>query len=181
MVPEIRREVPPYLQVAGHIRGQIVRGELAAGERVPSAREIAATWNVARATADKALQLLRADGLIEARAGAGTVVRGNPPVYRTARDRLAAARRTGRTYTQGEHAEILAAEQVPAPAEVADELGVGASALVIRRHRVTYLHDTPLNSSTSGLCSSMDCSCCSPMGCQAASSPRRSRRCSAGK
>lgn|SRR5215470_13170372 len=148
-MPEIHRELPPYLQVVGHIRNQIVRGELSPGDRVPSAREIATTWGVARATADKVLQVLRAQGLVESRPGAGTTVLGNPPIYRSAHDRDATARRTGRIYTKGEHAKIVSAEEVPAPDDVAAQLQVAPGTPVVRRHRVTYLHEAPLSASTS--------------------------------
>jgi DNA-binding GntR family transcriptional regulator len=148
-MPEIERPSPPYLQVARHIRDQIVRGELAPGDAVPSVREIAAGWGIARATAEKALLALRTQGLVEARPGSGTVVRGNPPIYRTAQDRYATVRQTGRIYTAGEHAQIRAAEQIPAPDDVATALQVPAGSPVVRRHRVTYLGDTPVSSSTS--------------------------------
>lgn len=75
MGPEIEQVLPKYLQVADHIRGQIVRGELAPGDEVPSEREIAEQWNVSRPTATRALAALRAEGLVEARQGSGTFVR----------------------------------------------------------------------------------------------------------
>jgi GntR family transcriptional regulator len=86
-MPEIERSRPPYLQVARHIGDQVTRSEIGPGDRVPSAREIAATWKIAQATADKALQMLRMQGLVETQPGVSTVVRRNPPIYRTAPDR----------------------------------------------------------------------------------------------
>lgn len=75
MAPSVRREDPPYLQVANHLREQIANGELKAGERVPSEREIVEQWGVSRATATKALAALKADGLVESRPGSRTTVR----------------------------------------------------------------------------------------------------------
>lgn len=51
-VPSIERAEPPNLQVVRHIREQIRSGHLAEaeGDTVPSARQIAADWNVALAT-----------------------------------------------------------------------------------------------------------------------------------
>lgn len=72
--PQLRREQPPYIQIAADIKGRIQSGELAHGARVPSEREIVEQWGVSRATAAKVLGTLRADGLVEARPGMGTVV-----------------------------------------------------------------------------------------------------------
>ena len=148
-MPEIRRAEPPYLQVARHIRDQIASGELQPGDPVPSSREIVTKWGVAKATAEKALQALRGQGLVEAEPGRGTKVRRDLPIYRTNRDRYAIVRRTGRIYIAGERARILAAEEVAAPADVAAALRVEAGAAVVRRHRVTDLEGQPLSSSTS--------------------------------
>ena len=61
-------------QIAGQIRDKIKSGELAAGDRVPSTREIMRRWGVAMATASKVLSILKEEGLVRTRPGAGTVV-----------------------------------------------------------------------------------------------------------
>ncbi|MCP3801277.1 TetR/AcrR family transcriptional regulator C-terminal domain-containing protein [Allokutzneria sp. A3M-2-11 16] len=66
---------PPYRRIAAAIRARIEAGELLPGERVPSTRALTREWGVAMATATKALDLLRQEGLVEAHPGAGTVVR----------------------------------------------------------------------------------------------------------
>lgn len=149
MAPEISRSMPPYAQVADHIREQIVSGELKPGDRIPSVRELAGTWKIARATAEKAVGRLVTDGLVVTRPGAGAVVSSNPPIHRSVQDRYRHARETGRIYTPGEHAKILSAELVPAPKEVAAKLGLDPGSPVVRRHRVTYFGDAPSSSSTS--------------------------------
>jgi GntR family transcriptional regulator len=55
-------------QVATQIRHAIARGELASGERLPSARDLAASVDVNMHTA------LQEDGLIELRRGRGATV-----------------------------------------------------------------------------------------------------------
>jgi GntR family transcriptional regulator len=55
--------VPPYLQVAEIIRGQIHSGKLPAGSRITEA-EITETYEVARSTARRTLAVLRDEGLI---------------------------------------------------------------------------------------------------------------------
>jgi len=69
---------PPSLRIAGELRAQIERGDLAPGERVPSAREITRRWGVAIATATRVLAALRDDGLVRAVPGVGTVVVAPP-------------------------------------------------------------------------------------------------------
>ena len=64
-----------YQQVYRALRGEILSGQLASGERVPSTREIANLLNVSRNTAVMAYEQLLAEGYIKARLGAaGTVV-----------------------------------------------------------------------------------------------------------
>ena len=49
-------------------------GTLAAGQRLPSSRQLAADWHVARNTVDDALAQLQADGMLVRRVGDGTFV-----------------------------------------------------------------------------------------------------------
>ncbi|MFD5512237.1 TetR/AcrR family transcriptional regulator C-terminal domain-containing protein [Streptomyces sp. NPDC127051] len=72
--------VPPYLRIAAEIRRRITDGELAPGEWVPSTRQVAREWDVAMATAAKALTALRLEGLVETRPRTGTVVAAPAPV-----------------------------------------------------------------------------------------------------
>ncbi|MEJ3651800.1 GntR family transcriptional regulator [Actinomycetes bacterium KLBMP 9759] len=66
----------PYARIAAELRSRIASGELAAGERVPSTRALMREWDVAMATASKALTTLRQEGLVRAVPGVGTVVEG---------------------------------------------------------------------------------------------------------
>jgi len=65
---------PPYRRIAAEIRHRIALGELRPGDPVPSARRITREHGVAIATATKVLALLRDEGLVLTRPGAGTVV-----------------------------------------------------------------------------------------------------------
>ena len=69
---------PPYARIAAELRGQIERGELLPGQRVPSTREITARWGVAMATATRVLATLRQEGLVHPKPGVGTVVSVHP-------------------------------------------------------------------------------------------------------
>ncbi len=69
---------PLYLQVAAVLRGQIEDGTLSG--RVPSAATIAQQYQVAKGTAERALAILRDDGLIRSVMGRGHFV--VPPAER---------------------------------------------------------------------------------------------------
>ncbi|MFJ6532526.1 TetR/AcrR family transcriptional regulator C-terminal domain-containing protein [Microbacterium sp. NPDC091662] len=60
--------------IAAEIAERIASGELAPGDRVPSARGITRDWGVAIATATKALALLQHRGLVVSTPGIGSVV-----------------------------------------------------------------------------------------------------------
>jgi GntR family transcriptional regulator len=61
-----------YVQLAAVLRGQIERGELTG--RVPSAKTLAQQYEVAQGTAERALALLRDEGLIASAMGRGHFV-----------------------------------------------------------------------------------------------------------
>lgn len=64
----------PYQRIADALRRRIVSGELAAGDRLPSTRALAAEWQVAPGTAAKALAELQRLGVARAQPRVGTVV-----------------------------------------------------------------------------------------------------------
>jgi DNA-binding GntR family transcriptional regulator len=66
--------VPPWRQLAQILRGQIETGELAPGQQLPSAMQLAERYEVAVPTVRKALNLLKSEGLITGVAGYGTFV-----------------------------------------------------------------------------------------------------------
>ncbi|MFJ8915966.1 GntR family transcriptional regulator [Amycolatopsis sp. NPDC102389] len=72
--------------IAADIRDRIDAGRLKPGDRVPSIRKISVEWQVAHATATKAMAILRAEGVVEAIPGAYTVVAGGPGGGRGRRD-----------------------------------------------------------------------------------------------
>jgi DNA-binding GntR family transcriptional regulator len=67
-----------YAHVAGELRAAINGGRLQPGARLPSERALAETFAVSRATIVSAFQLLRGEGLIETRRGAGSWVCERP-------------------------------------------------------------------------------------------------------
>ena len=134
-MPEVQEVLPKYLQIAGYIRDQIIRGDLKPGQEVPSERELAAAWNVARPTATKALETLRLQGFVESRQGSGTYVRLRGVAPR-ARERYERARDFGTMYSESESVEFLAAEVVAGPPHVLEALQLREGSEVIRRARL---------------------------------------------
>ena len=67
-----------YADVADELRGAIVGGRLRPGARLPSERVLAEEFDVSRATIVSAFHLLRSEGLIETRRGAGSWVARRP-------------------------------------------------------------------------------------------------------
>ncbi|MEM1444092.1 MAG: GntR family transcriptional regulator [Verrucomicrobiota bacterium] len=66
---------PVHLRLADLCREAIVGGDLAPGERFPSERDLAERYEVSRATANKVISSLVAEGLLEVQKGLGAFVR----------------------------------------------------------------------------------------------------------
>ena len=61
-------------QISAQIRELILRGHLAAGDRLPSTRQLGKDLHVARSTVIEAYDQLLAEGYLESRRGSGTHV-----------------------------------------------------------------------------------------------------------
>ena len=116
---------PVYLRVLEDLRARISEGVLEPGARVPSRNAIIARYGVGETAAKHALQVLAAEGLIEARAGSGSYVRRAPVTRLMDHDRV---QYPGSPFGLGEPAGRLSleyqAEQVPPPPDIARRLGL---------------------------------------------------------
>ena len=116
---------PVYLRVLEDLRARISEGLLEPGARVPSRNAIIARYGVGETAAKHVLQVLAAEGLIEARAGSGSYVRKAPVTRLMDHDRL---HYPGSPFGPGEPAGRLSleyqAEQVPPPPPIAQRLGL---------------------------------------------------------
>lgn len=70
--PDARRA--PYLQLADIIRTRIAAGDIEIGRRIPSMTELEAEFGLARNTIQKAFDVLKAEGIVEAERGRGLFV-----------------------------------------------------------------------------------------------------------
>jgi DNA-binding GntR family transcriptional regulator len=74
MADDQRSGQPPYLRIAGDLRQRIEAGEFRAGDALPSINRLAQEYGCAKTTAQKALGVLKAEGLARGVQGWGTIV-----------------------------------------------------------------------------------------------------------
>lgn len=113
---------PVYRQLARVCRDRLMGGGVRPGDRFPSERDLARDFGVSRATANKVLSNLVAEGLLEQRPGIGMFVAENKTLHASLREmesftghalalglepetRVLAFRRLGRDEVAGEVAE----------------------------------------------------------------------------
>lgn len=66
--------LPLFEQLVTGLRGQVISGALRAGQRLPSARELAESLDINLHTVLRAYQILRDEGFIDLRRGRGAIV-----------------------------------------------------------------------------------------------------------
>ena len=76
-----RREIPLYQKLAAELLGDIAKGRLRAGDRLPTEEELGRAFQVSRITVRQAFDILRGRGLVERRAGRGSFVTTPPGLY----------------------------------------------------------------------------------------------------
>ncbi|WP_282796016.1 GntR family transcriptional regulator [Streptomyces sp. CC224B] len=153
-----RERQAKYQRIAAELRAGIEAGDYEPGQRLPGENDLMAAHGVARMTARQALALLQAEGLVEARKGAGVFVRDFKPIRRRGVERLAHAQwGAGRSVWAadvGERDLVVDSVEVAeedAPAAVADILGLGEEGRVCVRRRRFVLDDKPVLLSVSYL------------------------------
>lgn len=80
--------LPIYRQIMEGVRDLVAAGVLVPGERLPSIRELAGELRINPASAVKAYNELRNDGLIDSDQGRGTFVSRQPKVVTATREAL---------------------------------------------------------------------------------------------
>lgn len=139
---DLGSRAPKYHRAADELRRQIREGALAAGERIPAETALAERYRVSVPTIRQALAVLRAEGLIESRQGIGTFVKENRRLQRRSRDRYRSARGDQQLLTAHLRHEIVFAGRAPAPAHIAEQIGLEPGDEVIVRQRRLYDRET---------------------------------------
>ncbi|MFD6324178.1 GntR family transcriptional regulator [Streptomyces sp. NPDC058442] len=147
---------PEYLRIAADLRRRISEGAWEPGDQIPTLPALCTEYGVSEAPVRGALRMLTAEGLIEARARAGTRVRPRPPIHRMAADRYRStpgAKSTAYTRDQGigwsEYRLDKRFERVQADAELAALFECEVDERLLARHFVFYSNDQPTQMSTS--------------------------------
>jgi GntR family transcriptional regulator len=113
MMPALDEGTPLFVQISGQLADDIVDGQLAEGDRVPSTNELAAFYRINPATAAKGINMLVDDGVLEKRRGIGMFVAAG------AREHLLAERR-----------KLFAEQYVGPMVAEASRLGIDSDTLV---------------------------------------------------
>ncbi|MGH9113580.1 MAG: GntR family transcriptional regulator [Acidimicrobiales bacterium] len=119
-----------YRAIADELRGRVESGELGAGRLLPSESELSGAYGVSRVTVRKALDLLRDEGLIDARQGFGWFVATDP--VRQALGRLGTIEEQLEQLGVGSERRVVGFRFVAAPPRVRQVLGADA-VLEVRR------------------------------------------------
>lgn len=149
--------IPAYKRIAAHLRTLIRSGDLAPGDPLPSHRVMADEHGVSEITIRQAVDLLRAEGLVDSRRGAGTFVRSRPPMRRMTMDRYQvgtlADPQTSFTRDQGiswsQYRLDKRFEWIEADGRLAELFGVLARTRVLERRFVFYAAGAPSQMSRS--------------------------------
>ncbi|GHF96862.1 GntR family transcriptional regulator [Streptomyces thermodiastaticus] len=126
-----------YEQIAEDLRARIAAGEFGPGELLPSGRDLAERWSVSRATVVKAYDVLRADGLVVARQGAGFTVVETPVARPAGRRRAGTSRITG----GAPYRRLGMPDRLVPPPHVGAALALKPGEQALRRKRLVLLED----------------------------------------
>lgn len=160
MMKEEGTNVSKYSELAAEIRAKISRGEYPRGSSLPSEAKLAEEHDVSRPVVNRALRLLRSEGLVRVERGRGTVVHEIPPIVRRA-----TARYTKEKREQGQSRGAFATElkemgheprsvlaqlgPVIPPDSVAEALRLETDEVTAIRRRHMFADDVPVQIATS--------------------------------
>jgi GntR family transcriptional regulator len=156
----IERPPSQYRQLADLLRERILRGDYPPGSTFPSEPELAAEHSLSRPTVNRALLVLRGEGLIRVERGRGTTVRSVPAIPRHATTRYARENRE-RHGARGAfdteitrlgfepRSDLVAVGPTRPPEDVANALRLEADKEALIRKRHMFAGDTPVQLASS--------------------------------
>lgn len=149
-----------YSEIADQLRSAITRGEYTRGSVLPSEERLAEEHGVSRPVINRAIRLLRSEGLVRVERGRGTVVHEIAPIARHATGRY-----TKEARERGESRGAFATEvremghepksvlvqlgPVTPPAAVAEALRFEVDEVAAIRRRHMFADDVPVQIATS--------------------------------
>jgi len=136
------RAAAPYARIKQHLKDELARGRWPPGAPMPSDAELVAQFGVSRMTVTRALNELRAEGLIERVQGVGTFAAHLARVASQLRIRDLHEEIVARGHQH--RAEVQLAQREKADPALAARLGVAAGAAVFHTLIVHFEDGVPL-------------------------------------
>ncbi len=124
------------LAIAAEVRRRIVDREWQQGDRIPDEADLAIDFGAARATVNKALQILADEGLLERRRRAGTRVAVDP--VRKATLSIPILREQIESAGMGYSHRVVAMQHAPPSPEAARRMGIAPDGPMIHLRAVHY-------------------------------------------
>lgn len=136
------KNIPVYIQIHDRIREEIENGKWVVGDRLPSERELALSFNVSRMTLRQAIQTLADEGILERRIGSGTYV---------AREKVQETMSGTTSFSEimTEQGKAPSSKTVsyflttPSSSEM-DKLALSADEKIVRMERIRYADKLPI-------------------------------------
>ena len=136
-------KLPLYHQLYEILRDSIVRGEWKPGDMIPPEPELIRHYGVSRTTVRQVLDILVNDGLIYRQQGRGTFVAH--PTVEQALVRIISFTEDMRQRGFVPGTRVLSSGLLPAPAEIASELGVEPGEELARLERLRLADGEPMS------------------------------------
>jgi len=135
-----------WREISRNIEGRIEAKEFRPGNKLPTEQQFSREFMVNRHTVRRALLDLQEKGIVESFQGRGSfVLRASQPLRLTQRPRFTeAVTQSGRTPST----RTLKLDVRPAPAKVADRLGLTSRSPIIFLERLQFIDDEPTSLST---------------------------------
>ncbi|MEU1797576.1 GntR family transcriptional regulator [Streptomyces californicus] len=142
---------PLHERIAADLRDDIMSGNVAPGDRLPSTAQLKERFGAANATVQKALQLLKSEHLVVGRAGASVTVREHrqrtirPAAYMAPSPSGEPYRWLTEAANSGTRARstLLDVTEAEPPADVANALELQPGGTAILRHQLLSIDDEP--------------------------------------
>lgn len=134
-------QIVRYRDVAEQLRSRLAEGEVEAGGALPSEAELGEEYGVSRVTIRRALETLRADGLVRSRRGSGWFVAADP--VRQSLGRVTTVEAALQAAGARPERRVLEFAFEPASAAVAGALALGADDEVLRVKRLNLADGEP--------------------------------------
>ncbi len=138
-------------QIADDIKRSIKAGDLRPGALVRSERELREQYQTTKSTVNRAINLLKAEGLVRTEPGRGVFVQDIPTAANRIRRIPSSGRGSGSSFAEEMRklgyepsTELVQVEVIKPPADVAQRLGIGGNDYALIRKRHMFGNESPV-------------------------------------